>query len=400
MVPRKWKDKFINFGTYSASIFTIFLLFYILTFIIGKGLPKLNWDMITNDYWSENYIVDISDTKGFRGSANYTPTENVFISEKYGIALSQKDKTIVVEYIEADSPLNSGINTTKGETYGDIIPLRVKSTIESMTIMTTDINTYGGIYGTTAQEMVELMDKGTVENIYFKTPGGGIYGSIQATLLLILISIIVSFPIGLFTAIFITEYEHKNRYFFLLERSIEVLAGIPSIIFGLMGMSVLYPIVSLFNVNGYSILLGGLTMSVVLLPIIIRAIQESLRVVPNEYRLASLSLGATQTQTIFKVVLPSALPGILSAVLLSISRVIGESAALIYTTGTFINNTPSLTTSGTSLAVHIWSIMSAEQPDVAMACAISIIILVIVLFLNLTLRLTNYIYTKRIGLNN
>ena len=138
-------------------------------------------------------------------------------------------------------------------------------------------------------------------------------------------------------------------------------------------------------------------MSVILLPIIIRSVQESLKTVPNSLRMASLSLGATQTQTIFKVVLPSAISGILTATLLAISRVIGESAALIYTMSTFVNDAPTYKTGGTSLAVHIWSLMSADQPNFELASAISIIILLIVLTLNLLVKTISRRYEKKLG---
>lgn len=136
-------------------------------------------------------------------------------------------------------------------------------------------------------------------------------------------------------------------------------------------------------------------MAVVLLPLIIRQTEESLKVVPSDLRYASLSLGATQTQTIFKVVLPSALPGILTASLLSISRIIGESAALIYTMGTFISDKPQLDQGATTLAVQIWSLMSGEQPNFELSSTISIIILMIVLSLNITVKLISYRLNKK-----
>ena len=154
-----------------------------------------------------------------------------------------------------------------------------------------------------------------------------------------------------------------------------------------MGVSVLFPITAAMGAKTTNILLGALTMAIILLPTIIRSTEEALRVVPQGLRDASLSLGASQTQTIFKITLPCAMPGILSGILLSIGRVVGESAALIYTMGTFINDQPGLLKQGTSLAVHIWSVMSGEQPNFELACAISIIILIFVLILNLTVKL-------------
>ena len=125
--------------------------------------------------------------------------------------------------------------------------------------------------------------------------------------------------------------------------------------------------------------------------------QESLITVPDGLRSASLSLGATQTQTIFKVLLPTALPGLLSALILSISRIIGESAALIFTMGTFVNDSPQLKESASTLSVHIWSLMSHEQPNFELAAAIAIIILVMVLILNLSIRIIGNRYRKKLG---
>ena len=135
-------------------------------------------------------------------------------------------------------------------------------------------------------------------------------------------------------------------------------------------------------------------MAIILLPTIIRSTEEALLVVPQSLRDASLSLGANQSQTIFKVILPCAVPGILTGVLLSIGRVIGESAALIYTMGTYVNDTPTLISQGTSLAVQIYNIMSSEQPNFELACAISIVILVFVLILNIAVKLLSKRFSK------
>jgi len=150
-----------------------------------------------------------------------------------------------------------------------------------------------------------------------------------------------------------------------------------------MGVLVLFPITSVFGASGTSILLGGLTLSIILFPVIIRTTEESLKVVPDSFREASHSLGANHSQTIFKIIIPSALPGILTATILSIGRIIGESAALIYTMGTYISDNPELIKGATSLAVQIWSIMNGDQPNFGLASAISIIILLMVLIMNI-----------------
>ena len=204
----------------------------------------------------------------------------------------------------------------------------------------------------------------------------------------------IALPIGIASAVYLNEYAKKSKFNMLLRSGIETLTGVPSIVFGLMGVTVLFPVTQVFGATTTSILLGGLTMAIILLPTIIRSTEEALLVVPQHLRDASLSVGANQSQTIFKIVLPCAVPGILTGVLLGIGRVIGESAALIYTMGTFINDSPTLLSQGTSLAVQIWSIMSGEQPNYELACAISIIILVFVLILNFAVKVISKRFSK------
>ena len=221
-----------------------------------------------------------------------------------------------------------------------------------------------------------------------------ISGSIISTVYLLLVSMVIALPIGIASAVYLNEYAKKSKFNMLLRSGIETLTGVPSIVFGLMGVTVLFPVTQVFGATTTSILLGGLTMAIILLPTIIRSTEEALLVVPQHLRDASLSVGANQSQTIFKIVLPCAVPGILTGVLLGIGRVIGESAALIYTMGTFINDSPTLLSQGTSLAVQIWSIMSGEQPNYELACAISIIILVFVLILNFAVKVISKRFSK------
>ena len=140
---------------------------------------------------------------------------------------------------------------------------------------------------------------------------------------------------------------------------------------------------------------GALTLVVIILPVVIKATESALSVVPKSYKEGSLALGATKTQTIFKIMLPNALPGILSGAILSVGRVIGESAALIFAMGTFIGDKISITGRSTSLAVHIWSVMGGEIPNVNLASTIAIIILIVVLALNMSVKvITNRFMNK------
>jgi phosphate transport system permease protein len=139
---------------------------------------------------------------------------------------------------------------------------------------------------------------------------------------------------------------------------------------------------------------GSLTLAVILLPVIIRSTEESLKVVPNDFRYASLALGANRTQTTFKVVLKNALPGMLTATLLAIGRIIGESAALIFAIGTAVKDDITIFGRSTTLAVHIWSLMTDEPANIELASTIALIILMIVLVLNLTVKLVSRRFLK------
>ena len=178
---------------------------------------------------------------------------------------------------------------------------------------------------------------------------------------------------------------------------IDMISGIPSIIFGFCGAVIFIPFVSLFGASGYSILAGAFTMAIVLLPTIIKTTQEALLVVPKHYMMGSLSLGASKTQTVFKVILPNALPGILTAILLSVGRIIGESAALIFVMGTAIKDNISLLDGATTLSVHIWSITRGEAPNYDTACAISIIILIVVFLISTAVKVISSRLKKKMG---
>ena len=177
---------------------------------------------------------------------------------------------------------------------------------------------------------------------------------------------------------------------------IDLASGIPTIIFGLIGAIIFIPFVSLFTQksNG-SLLSGSLTLALMLLPVIVNTTEEAIKTVPKSYREGSLALGTTNTQTIFKVVLPNALPGILTAILLSIGRIIGESAALIYSMGTTIKDHILISEGSATLALHIYKLVAFESPNFGAASAIAIIILIVDLILNLIVILLSYRFLKK-----
>ena len=240
-----------------------------------------------------------------------------------------------------------------------------------------------------AEKMINQINKGvTIEDMQLTTSGGGIRGSLITTFILIGLTLIIALPIGIGGAIYLSEYAKSNKFTAIIRTMIDMSSGIPSVVFGLVGMVIFIPFMNAtIESNGTSIAAGALTMAIMLLPIIIRTTEESIRAIPQSYRHASLALGASKTQTIFKVVIPNALGGILTSTLLSIGRIIGESAALIYVMGTAIKDDVFINKNSTSLAVHMWSIMAGGNPNYAQASAIAIIILFIVLLLNILVKL-------------
>lgn len=203
--------------------------------------------------------------------------------------------------------------------------------------------------------------------------------AIVATLMLIVISIVISVPLGIATAVYLNEYTQKgSRLVRLVRSAIDVLSGIPSIVYGLFGS---LTFVVWFG-NATSILAGGFTISIMLLPVVVRSTEESLKTVPDSFREGSLALGAGKVRTIFKVVLPSALPGIFSAVILAVGRVVSETAPLVWTMGSVIQPMPEgFLSGGASLAVALYALAS-EYKYMNQAYATACVLMAIVLILN------------------
>ena len=198
------------------------------------------------------------------------------------------------------------------------------------------------------------------------------------TLLMTVLSLLVCVPLGIGAAIYLTEYAKRgSRLVKLVRMTAETLSGIPSIIYGLFGA--LFFVVALKM--GLSLLSGALTLSIMVLPTIMRTTEEALLAVPDSYREGSFGLGAGRLRTTFKVVLPSAIPGILSGVILAIGRIVGETAALIYTAGTVAKVPDSLLDSTRTLAVHMYTI-STEGLYINQSYATAVVLLVMVLIIN------------------
>jgi phosphate transport system permease protein len=209
---------------------------------------------------------------------------------------------------------------------------------------------------------------------------GGVAPAIVGTFYLTLIAIIFSLPLGLACAIYLCEYSPKGVVVNIIRISINNLAGVPSVVFGLFGLAVFVK----FFKFGVSALSGGLSLGILVLPLIISAAQEALLAVPHSIREASLALGATKWQTIKRIVLPSALPGIITGVILSIGRVAGETAPILFTAAAFyLKGYPkSIFSEVMALPYHIYALMTeGAHPDkqTAIAYGCSLILLLLVL---------------------
>jgi len=205
-----------------------------------------------------------------------------------------------------------------------------------------------------------------------------LFPALVTTLIMVLMSLCIAVPLGVFTAIYLVEYAKKgNRIVKIVRVTAETLSGIPSIVYALFG--------SLFFVFylgwGLSLLSGSFTLAVMILPLIMRTTEESLKSVPDIYREGSFGLGAGRLRTVFRIVLPAAAPGILAGVILAVGRIVGETAALIYTAGTFTDMPKNVFSSGRTLAVHMYQ-LSGEGLYTGQAHATAVILLIMVIGIN------------------
>lgn len=198
------------------------------------------------------------------------------------------------------------------------------------------------------------------------------------TVVMTALSLVIAVPLGVFSAIYLVEYAKRgNKIVGLIRLTAETLSGIPSIVYGLFGFLLF---VTAFS-WGYSLLAGAFTLVIMILPVIMRTTEEALKAVPDTFREGSFGLGADKLRTVFKIVLPSAVPGILAGVVLSVGRIVGETAALIYTAGTVAQIPSGLFGSGRTLAVHMYALWS-EGLNINQSYATAVVLLIIVVILN------------------
>lgn len=223
--------------------------------------------------------------------------------------------------------------------------------------------------------------------------GPTIVPAMVGTLSLVGIALVIAVPLGMGAAIFLAEYANvKGKFVKVVRIATETLAGIPSIVYGLFGYLVF---VVAFKM-GYTLLGGGITLAVMILPTIVRSVEESLLSVPDGIRQGSYALGAGKVRTIFKVVLPSCAGGIVTAIILAVGRVVSESAVLLLTVGMVVNKMPSsMMSPGTSLALDIYYFANFGYPDEA--AATSVVLIVFVLLINLAAVVVGKLIKRKTG---
>lgn len=228
--------------------------------------------------------------------------------------------------------------------------------------------------------------------------GGGVGPQLFNSFYILFLSLLFSIPVAVGAGVYLAEYAGNNRLTHIIRLSTESLATVPSIVLGLFGMIIFVNLLGM----GFSIIGGSLTLMLLNLPVLVRVTEDSVRTVPVHYREASLALGATKWQTIWRVVLPNALPGIITGITLTAGRALGESAILIFTAGTTVSrHMPDfdVTAAGETLAVHLWYVMAVGLvPDrVEIANGIGALLVITILILNLLVTIPGKILQRKMG---
>lgn len=220
---------------------------------------------------------------------------------------------------------------------------------------------------------------------------GGILPTLIATIYIAVVAIVVATPFGVGTAVYLTEYTRESALTRIIRFGADALAGVPSIIFGLFGFILFVIRLKL----GWSILAGGLTLAVMILPTIIRTSEEAIRAIPYQLREVSYSLGGTRSQTIMQVVLPNALPGILTGVILGLGRSVAETAAVIFTAGSSLRIPRTILDPGRTMAVHFY-ILAREGLSMERAYGTAFLLIVVILLINTIAYLLMFRLTRRL----
>ena len=393
------KDLLRGFNSFFFAFLIVALLIWIVVYIFATGSGKLTLEKIFGNYKTDTYSLKTENNFVLSNDLDFSDLDlsNPNVSKKWGVEfklLSVNDKSYVaINKVSENSPFNYLINSNNDE----VFKVGFEGLyISSMSVM--DSNNYLNVIvgQTTIENFIAELDKGVkIVDSTFLGEGGGFRGSLLNTLALIGLSLLFAFPLGVGAAIYLGVYAKGTKVTSIIRSLIDMISGVPSIIFGLAGALIFIPVASLIpGTNGGNLLSGALTMAMILLPTIVKTVEESIKVIPKSLTQASLALGANKTETVFKVVLPNSLPGILTSLLLSIGRIIGESAALVFAMGTTIAEYANMSGSNATLAVHIWVILGGDHPAYDNACAIAIVIIIIVLILTLLIKLIAYKMNK------
>lgn len=384
---RQFKNIMGNVGAYASIIFTILVIISIIYYCFSTGINRISFDMLVNDYYETAYFASVE--KNDDTYYSFEEKEDVYFSSKWGIALKddkdlEGNKCVKIYYIDSMSPFANA----KKENSEESIVISNGMLVKRIQFKTEVGNEIVTVKNGSEQIIDKLNNAIKIDEFYFASMGGGIRGSLLSTLYLILLTLVISLPLGILVALYLGNYAKDNKFIQILRTLIDMISGIPSIIFGLVGVIVFIPFVSVIsNTSGLSILAGAFTMSIMILPLIIKNTEDAINAIPKSYKMNSLALGASETQTTFKVILPNAISGILTSTLLSIGRIIGESAALIFVMGSAIQDDVNIFKGATTLSVHIWTVLATENPNYSLACSISIIILLVVFLLNILVKI-------------
>lgn len=246
---------------------------------------------------------------------------------------------------------------------------------------------------------LSYIDWGFLTNIYSPSdPNSGILPMILGTLWMVGLTLLIATPISILSAIYLNEYAKESKSTAILRFAIDGLVSVPSIVYGLFGFSLFVTTLRGFT-NGYSILSGSLTLSIMILPILIKTIEEALKTIPQDLREASLAVGASKVQTIFKVVLPSCMGNIISAIILGMGRIISESAPLLLTAGMVYYIPNGIFSSSRTLTTHLYYLASEgiNASAKSQAYATAAILVLIIIILNLITRFVGSRLSKKVG---
>lgn len=378
---RDFKDQCLLFLMYACSFIACLILSLVIYFVVSNGLKVISFDFIIQNPSHEliRYELNITDD---------------YLNDDYDSkwSLSLEDKT---NYHQEEVVV---IKAFDNDIWHNYPKLKEGMIVERIVLVSANQEIIAGkVVGDNADSLTNKLNQADmIVEISLKENTYGILGSIKTTIYLMILTLLFALPLGILGAIYLHEYAKDGLIKDLMLNCINLLSGIPSIIFGLVAIKVLFPIMQLFNVHTTSILLGALTLSVMVLPLIITNTLEALGKVDVSLKQASYALGASELQTLVKVIIPEILVGIVNGALLALSRVIADSAALICALGCVYVDKPNILSQGTSLALQIFNIMSYEDANYEVACGIALIILIMMLMLNLSVKMfIKYYENKR-----